>query len=404
MQLLPAITDLQVIDTLGRERLSVSRREDDRTDSLQRVDEPGLLPVTAALPLRYGRTFHREDLSPMMRMAVFDGSSAIVATVDLRLLGEVVSRLRIGKQGAAYIVDASDVLIAHPHPTEVLRRPDLRGFDAVRRARAAHWTQDATLALSDTQDLEGRPVIATAARIEAPGWLLIVEQPRTEALRPVLEALVRTGLLVALGGVAAVVAGVLFARRMAAPIVTLRRATARIAGGDLSSPIEVHSRDEIEDLAHDFNLMAAHLRESYAGLEAKVAERTTQLSEARDKLALRAAEVNSLNERLVDQLGQLAKRRDEAERASAAKTRFLATASHDLRQPMHSISLLVGVLHDRMVDREARAIAGKVQASVSTMEGLFGSLLDISKLDAGAVRPEITEFPLAALFARVEQV
>ena len=404
MQLAPAIIDLQVVDAQARERLSVSRREDDRSETLRPFEEPGLLPVSAAVPLRYGRTFHREDLSPMMRMAVFDGSSAIVATVDLRLLGEVVSRLRIGKQGAAYIVDASDVLIAHPHATEVLRRPDLRIFDAVRRARAAHWSQDATLALSDTQDLQGRPVIATAARIEAPDWLLIVEQPRAEALHPVLEALARTGLLVALGGVAAVIAGVLFARRMAAPIVTLRRATARIAGGDLSSPIEVHSRDEIEDLAHDFNLMAARLRESYAGLEAKVVQRTIQLSEARDKLALRAAEVDSLNERLVDQLGQLAARRDEAERASAAKTRFLATASHDLRQPMHSISLLVGVLHDRTVDPEARAIAAKVQASVSTMEGLFGSLLDISKLDAGAVRPEITEFPLAALFARVEQV
>ncbi len=404
MQLLPAVTDLQAFDSQGRERLYVSRHANDRDESMRALEEPALLPVSARIPLRYGRTFHREDLSPSMRLAVFDGAGAIVATIDLRLLGEVVSRLRIGDHGVAYIVDTGDVLIAHTRATEALRHVDLRGFDAVQRARTMARTGAPTLSLSDTRDLHGLPVIATAARIAAPEWLLVVEQPRAEALRPVLGTLIRTGMLVSVGGIAAIVAGLIFARRMAAPIVTLRRATARIAGGDLSSTIEVRSGDEIEALALDFNRMASRLRESYAELEAKVVERTTELSETRDKLALRAAEVDALNERLVDQLGQLAARKDDAERANAAKSRFLATASHDLRQPMHSISLLVGVLHDRMADPDGREITTKVQASVSTMEGLFGSLLDISKLDAGAVHAEIGDIVLNDLFARVEQI
>ncbi|HEX4511464.1 MAG TPA: HAMP domain-containing protein, partial [Burkholderiaceae bacterium] len=414
MLLTPAVIELQAIDAGGLERLDVSRSAADRIDSGRRFDDALLLRVNADDPIRFEPTSRREDLSPAMRLAVFDGVGAIVATVDLRLLGDVVSRLRIGEQGVGYLVDKNNILIAHPQQTAVLRWSDLSTFDPVHRAReqeaalSAQWaTEDAVnsqnrrtigpvelerrraaraapLEIDDTLDLlHRRPAIATAMRIQGPDWLLIVEQPRAEVLQPALATLRRTGLLVAFGVCLALWAGVLFARRMARPIVTLRRATERIAGGDLASEIDLRTGDEIEDLAHDFNQMAARLRESYEGLEAQVATRTAELSDARDSLQVRAAEVAALNERLLDQLSQLAARKEDAERANAAKTRFLATASHDLRQPMHSIGLLVAVLRDRLRDPSQVEIAGKVQASVSTMETLFGSLLDISKLDAG---------------------
>lgn len=92
-----------------------------------------------------------------------------------------------------------------------------------------------------------------------------------------------------------------------------------------------------------------------------------------------------------------------AERASAAKTRFLATASHDLRQPMHSIGLLVGLMHERSTEPEVRALAEKSQGAIGLMEKLFGSLLDISKLDAGAVQPQWEAVHLPAMFAELEQ-
>jgi signal transduction histidine kinase/CheY-like chemotaxis protein len=149
--------------------------------------------------------------------------------------------------------------------------------------------------------------------------------------------------------------------------------------------------------------MASRLRESYAGLETKVAERTAQLSEARDSLQARAAEVDALNTRLIQQVDELALRRDEAERANAAKTRFLATASHDLRQPMHSISLLIGLLRERIEGDEPASLAEMVQTSVDSMERLFGSLLDISRLDAGAVSPRVEDVDVAVLLERLER-
>ncbi len=93
--------------------------------------------------------------------------------------------------------------------------------------------------------------------------------------------------------------------------------------------------------------------------------------------------------------------RQDAERMSAARTRFLATASHDLRQPMHSIGLIVGILHDRLREPGLLELTGKVQASVASLEQLFASLLDISKLDAGIVQPELVRVDVARVMERV---
>jgi signal transduction histidine kinase/CheY-like chemotaxis protein len=403
MQMTPAITDIQLADAEGRERLYVSKREDDRADTLLPVAEATLLGVSATAPLRYGRTFFR-DMSPSVHVAAWNGAGTIVATVDLRLLGDVVAHVRAGPRGRAWIVDGQNLLIAHPQATQVLRQLDLSDFEAVRFARAADWRDAPTTGALSTVDLQGEPVLVTAARVPGPGWLVFVEQPRAEALGPALATLRRTLVLVVFGGCLALGVGLLVARRMAAPIVALREAAARIAGGDLESRIGIRGGgDEIEGLARDFNQMAANLHDSYASLEAKVAWRTAELSYARDRLQAQAAEVEALNARLVAQLEELAQRRDEAERANAAKSRFLATASHDLRQPMHSIGLLVDVLRERLGEHPLAELAAKVQTSVATMESLFGSLLDISKLDARAVRAEFAPVELDRLLERVER-
>ena len=403
MHEVPAITDLRVLDAQGRERLYVSKHDDDRIESRQPFDEPALLAAPDAGSPRYGSTLLPDGMSPVVHIAAGHGDGTIVATVDLRLLDVIVEHPHVGDRGLAYIVDAQDVLIAHSLPTEVLRQPDLSKSDGLKRMRQAARVQGYWPVTIDMDDMRGQPVIASAARVAAPGWLLVIEQPRAEAMRPVIATLERTIALIVVGGILAVGAGVLFGRQMAAPIVALRRATGRISGGDLASSIEIRSGDEIEDLASDFNQMASDLRESYAGLEAKVAERTTQLSEARDRLQARAAEIDDLNARLMSQLTELEVRRDEAERASLAKTRFLATASHDLRQPMHSISLLVSVLKDRLHGPEPLLLAEKIQSSVATMEELFVSLLDISKLDVGAMKPDVEDVDLGRLFTRIEQ-
>ncbi|MGQ3053239.1 MAG: hybrid sensor histidine kinase/response regulator [Roseateles sp.] len=389
MQIVPAITDLQVVNRAGREQLATSKHAADREGSNQLIEDPLIAAIGPHDGVRRGRTFFRDGYLPTLRMAIFDGQDAIVATVDLRLLGDVVARLRTGEAGLAYIVDADGMLIAHPKATHALSRIDLSRSEAVRQARASATSAAGLIRGLATHDMDGRPVITTAAAVPGTGWLVFMEQTRSEALKPTWSTLTRTLLLMALGVGAALVFGIAFARRMAAPIVALRQATARIASGDLETSLKVNRHDEIEDLAQDFNQMASRLRDLYASLEAKVAHRTAELSDARDVLTARANELSLL--------------KDEAERANAAKTRFLAAASHDLRQPMHSISLLIGVLRTRLADPAQIDLADKVQSSVTTMENLFGNLLDISKLDAGAVHPHIEDVDLGWLLERAAQ-
>jgi len=108
---------------------------------------------------------------------------------------------------------------------------------------------------------------------------------------------------------------------------------------------------------------------------------------------VRLVEFNLQNAALVEQLKQ----------ANSAKTRFLASASHDLRQPLHSAGLLVGMLETRIADAEGRAIVGRLVRAVGAMESLLNAILSISRLDAGVERPHIAALSVDALFDRLER-
>jgi two-component system, sensor histidine kinase len=98
---------------------------------------------------------------------------------------------------------------------------------------------------------------------------------------------------------------------------------------------------------------------------------------------------------------QLQDARETADRANQAKSRFLATASHDLRQPLQTLALLNGALRRMVRDPEpAEALAHEEQA-ISAMSRLLNALLDISKLESGAIKPEVTDFTVAAIFAEL---
>lgn len=133
----------------------------------------------------------------------------------------------------------------------------------------------------------------------------------------------------------------------------------------------------------------SEIRELNLSLETRVIERT-------EALARQMAKVEAL-------MQELQQKKEEAESANIAKTRFLSSASHDLRQPMHVIGLLVGILKERTGHPDADKIVMDIQAVVETMERLFSALLDISRLDAGSVCPNVCTFPLANILRAVEK-
>ena len=92
-----------------------------------------------------------------------------------------------------------------------------------------------------------------------------------------------------------------------------------------------------------------------------------------------------------------------AEQSMIAKANFLAAASHDLRQPVHAISLFAGALRDLALPEAARRLTGQIEDSVVALDGLFAAVLDISRLDAGSVEVRKSAFAIQALIARVCQ-
>ncbi|VAW54266.1 hypothetical protein MNBD_GAMMA06-1317, partial [hydrothermal vent metagenome] len=104
---------------------------------------------------------------------------------------------------------------------------------------------------------------------------------------------------------------------------------------------------------------------------------------------------------LTEKNAQAEQARDEAERANASKSKFLAAASHDLRQPLHALSLFVGVLERRVSDPAAQSTIGSIKTSSRALENLLNALLDISRLDAGSLQPRVATFPLLPMLQRI---
>ena len=117
-------------------------------------------------------------------------------------------------------------------------------------------------------------------------------------------------------------------------------------------------------------------------------------------IALRFENIDLIQE-LRNQTLAAEQARQTAEEANVAKSRFLAAAGHDLRQPLHALGFFVDALQEQSLPADGRVVVTNIRRSVDAMEDLFNSLLDVSRLDAGIVRPRIATIALAPLMERV---
>ena len=276
-----AVTEVSYIDPHGLEQLRVSRLAMDvvgsKTDYSQ---DPRFLQPKAGRAY-FSPVYFRKESEPYMTIALAGSgkeSGVTAAEVNLKFIWDVVSQIRVGREGRAYVVDARGALIAHPDISLVLKKTDLSGLAQVREALRVGKTGVARPLTA--KDLEGHSVLAASAPVAPLGWSVLIEQPWAEVVEPLRASALRTGGLALFGVILAVLGSLILARRMSRPIQALQEGAARIGAGDLSHRLEVKTGDEIETLAEQFNTMTAQLRESYANLEHKVEERTRELTEA----------------------------------------------------------------------------------------------------------------------------
>ena len=281
----PAIYELIQIDGGGLEQLKVSRLTMDVIGG--QVDWSGDPRFTEIQTKKvyFSPVYLRKDSEPYMSVSVARRArraGATVAEVNLKLMLEVVSAIKVGQSGYTFVVDRNGKLIAHPDISLVLRNTDASRLGQVHDAAAALGEPGAPLArvAGIHINFDGRQVLTAVSRVPRLDWLVFVELPLGEALRPLYVSLLQTAVLLALGLAVAAVGAWFLARRMTVPIRALSAGAAELGAGALEHRIQVRTGDELQTLAEGFNRMAERLGESYAGLEQKVAARTEDLNAA----------------------------------------------------------------------------------------------------------------------------
>ncbi len=276
----PAITELAQVDSSGRERLRVSRLAMDVLDSGIDLSKEAKFTETIAHKVYYGPVYFRRESEPYMTLAIAGtrkDAGVSIAEVNLKLIWDVVSQIRVGEHGEAYVVGAQGRLIAHPDISLVLRNTDMSKLRQVALAQASGGVFDD---VEGAKNIQGQEVLTASAPISPLPWTMFVELPVDEAYASLYRAMQRLAIVLLAASILAVLAGIFLARRMVGPIQALRAGAARIGGGDFTQRISIKTGDELEGLANQFNDMGARLQESYADLEKKVESRTAQLKEA----------------------------------------------------------------------------------------------------------------------------
>jgi signal transduction histidine kinase/CheY-like chemotaxis protein len=232
-----------------------------------------------------------------------------------------------------------------------------------------------------------QPIVATQIKLDELGnsgagnrsnmelGKVIVEISKDRLNREKIEMLGLNLILLLLVLLTSMLIAMRVSRRITLPVLEMSNAIRRIGDGHLDTHIAGNQVQELDALASGINDMAQLLQQDR----------------------------NTLQQRIDEATEEMRRKKEEAERANFDKSRFLAAASHDLRQPMHALGLFVGELHSRLDTVEQRKIASKVEESVEALSGLLDSLLDISKLDAGIVIPQIQGVDIEAMIKRLVQ-
>ena len=283
--------------------------------------------------------------------------------------------LREADVRAAAIVDAQGSVLVRVGKPGYAGLPELSGQEghlvdpATGIDRLTQPIVAAQVKLDDTLERSGADP-AVAPQLLGHVVMEFSRQSLDQRERDMLAA----GIAITLGGLLFGGAlAVLIGRSVVQPIMRVSRMIKRIGDGELSVRDEVVPNDPLRDLQKGLNQMAERLELGHEEMAQRIATATSELRE----------------------------KKEEAEIATRAKSQFLAAASHDLRQPTHALGMFVARLGQLPHDAQTRHLVANLDASVRAMQDLLDGLLDISKLDAGAVQVNLHATPLNAIFEQI---
>jgi signal transduction histidine kinase len=319
---------------------------------------------------------HTERSQLLVRQFSMASEYAVFSGNLLHLHSVVTSMVRVPHVKAARVFDSSGKALASAGTFSAVGLNEVTDPAYVQRQRTAgidtlvDSIKSTTVQLDDlfgpgsSDQPDNQPRILGYVVIDISRDGLFVQERDLLLIAVLLGAL---GLL--LGGVLAVRMG----EGVVKPILRVSRSIERIGSGDFATQAPVVPRDPLHELQHALNQMAI------------------RLAWGRDEL----------EQRVTDATIELRARKEEAEEATVAKSRFLASASHDLRQPTHALGMFIARLGQLPLDRQTSELVGNLEASVQAMQDLLDGLLDLSRLETGAVQVHLAPVNLERLLAGV---
>jgi class 3 adenylate cyclase/HAMP domain-containing protein len=274
-----AVSQLFQLNGEGREMLRLSRSKISVNSNADYSQDPRFTE-TVARGLSFSPAFFSGNRPFMSISVAHSGFNAgvTIADIDLSFLSDFFGDAQVGRATFAYVVDPHGQVLAASS-----RGPEI-GTDVSKLPQVHALMAPDGAPITSGTDTMGHSVLTASYSVPKLGWVVYFEQPTAQALAPIRDQLVRVALLIGLGLLIAILAGTVLARRMLVPIRALRDGARRLGGGDFSQRIEVHTKDELEELATQFNSMADQLGQTYASLETKVEERTRDLAQSISEL------------------------------------------------------------------------------------------------------------------------
>ena len=330
-----------------------------RTSLMQRLALVALVPtlVTATL-LVVILTQHQLNSLRGMAQITADAIATQAASVSTTALRDMQRR---------ELVRIAESIGDLPHVARVQIRAADGEILADNLGRSGGGNAETLTVVRDVVDAEqpGRPVLGS----------VMVDVSLSDAIAAQQASLRNALFALALSVLVAAVIGWQAARWMSAPLRRLVAAVHQLGRGDRHVEVEVTDQTEIGELQRGFNSAALALFDVQRSMEKEIEHATVEL--ARKNAALEAA--------------------------SVAKARFLAAASHDLRQPLYALTLFSSSLAEDERDPIRLDRIAHIQECVEALDHLFSELLDLSRLETGAMQIEITEFPLDQVLEEVSR-
>jgi signal transduction histidine kinase len=274
--------EISVLDSQGKERLRVSDLKVYFDADLRDLRNNIAFETAVKVNDYVSPVYTSDRAEPYLFLAVpitnptKSSVEVVLAKSSMRFLWELVQKESFGRAGIIYIVNENGRLIAYKDPLRVIQSPDLRTIPAVAeflRTRSKNETPAIT-----GRGLSGSDVVSTFAVVPGLNWAVVVEEPVEFALQDI-RALERfTRWLLAAGLLVGFILIIVLSNRVTRPILKLREGAVTIGAGNLDYRVDVQSKDEIGELAAQFNQMANTIKASQDLLETRVQQRTRELS------------------------------------------------------------------------------------------------------------------------------